>query len=266
MTWFSTIFYRNRRLLNFGLVTIFFLLITVSEGVVRPFLGNIAMSIFHYPFSELKGSIDNLKNVAEDNRNLKNTLTETSLQLSSLAEARRENHRLREFLGFEPPENFRVVPVKIVSLGLMGHNQYPIAAAINKGLNDSIKINQPVINRFGLVGKVKEVMPEFSTVQLLTDPANAVSARIAESRQFGIVRYSPEEGMIFDNLPADATINKGDLIISSGLGGVYPSGLTIAVVDSVLSIKGEIKKSIWLKPSADFLEIEELYVLESMIQ
>lgn len=263
MAWFSTVFHRNRRILNFGSVTILFLLITISDGVVRPFLGNMALSIFHYPFSELKNSIKNLEKVAEDNRNLKNSLTEASLQLSSLAEARRENQRLREFLGFEPPENFSVVPVKIVSLG---HNLYPVAAVINKGTNDSIKINQAVINRFGLVGKIKEVMPEFSTVQLLTDPANAVSARIAESRQFGIVRYMPEEGMIFDNLPADAGINKGDLIISSGLGGIYPSGLSIAVVDSVLTIKGEIKKTIWLKPSADFHGIEELYVLESVVQ
>ncbi|MCP4703012.1 MAG: rod shape-determining protein MreC [candidate division Zixibacteria bacterium] len=263
MTWFSTVFNRNRRFLNFGSAIIILLLITISGGVIRPLLGNIALSIFHYPFSELKNGIEGLNKVAEDNRNLKNSLTEASLQLNSLAEARRENFRLREFLGFEPPENFQVVPVRIVSLG---HNQYPISAVINKGTNDSIKVNQPVINRFGLVGKIKEVMTEFSMVQLLTDPANAVSARIAESRQFGIVRYIHEEGMIFDNLPADASINKGDLIISSGLGGIYPSGLTIGVVDSVLAVRGEIKKSIWLKPGADFLEIEELYVLESVSQ
>ncbi len=261
MTWFSTVFSRNRRILNFSCVTVLLLLITISDEMVRPFLGNAVLSVFHHPFSELKNSIESLKKVAEDNRNLKNSLTETSLQLSALAEARRENLRLREFLGFEPPENFRVVPVRIVSLG---HNQYPTAAVVNKGTNDSIKVNQPVINRFGLVGKIRNVMPEFSTVQLLTDPANSVSARIAESRHFGIVRYTSEKGMIFDNLPADASINKGDLIISSGLGGIYPSGLTIAVVDSVFSVKGEIKKSIWLKPSADFLEIEELYVLESV--
>jgi len=261
MTWLSTVFYRNRRFLNFGCALVILLLLTISAGTIRPFLGNVAMSIFHYPFSELKSSVENLTKVAEDNRNLKNSLTEASLQLNSLAEARRENRRLREFLGFEPPDNFRVVPVKIISLG---HNQYPISAVVNKGSNDSIQVNQPVINRFGLVGKIKEVMAEFSMVQLLTDPANAVSARIAESRQFGIVRYTHEEGMIFDNLPADAVINKSDLVISSGLGGIYPSGITIAVVDSVLAVKGEIKKSIWLKPGADFLEIEELYVLESI--
>jgi len=136
-------------------------------------------------------------------------------------EARRENQRLREFLGFEPPENFKLVPVKIVSLQ---QNVYPIAAVINKGSDDSLKVNQSVVNRLGLIGRIKEVMPDFATVSLLTDPANAVSGRIAESRQIGIVRYSPDKGMYLDNLPADADVNPGDLIISSGLGGVYPSG------------------------------------------
>ena len=263
MTWLSTIFTRNRRLLNFGVAIALFLLITFSGQIVRPFLGNLSLMIFHYPFAELKSKIDNMQAVSDINRNLKNALTEASLQIDALAEARRENIRLREFLGFDPPEEFEVVPVRIVSLGM---SQYPIAAVINKGTNDSIDVNQPVVNRFGLVGKVREVMPEFSTVQLLTDPSSAVSARIAESRQLGIVRFEPMEGMILDNLPADAKISKGDLIISSGLGGVYPSGLSIANVDSVLTVKGSIRKNVWLKPKVDFFEIEELYVLKSVGQ
>lgn len=263
MTWFSTIFYRNRRFLNFGFAILFFLLITISGESIRPAIGNLTLTLFYYPFAELKNSIESLQSVAEVNRNLKNALMEASLQLSTIAEARRENQRLREFLGFEPPENFRVVPVKIVTLG---HNQFPVAAVINKGLKDSIEVDMPVINRFGLAGRIREVMSEFSSVQLLTDPAGAVSARIAESRQIGIVRYIPGEGMIFDNLPADARINKGDLVISSGLGGVYPSGLSIATVDSVFAEMGDIKKSVWLKPNVDFLEIEELYVLKSVNQ
>jgi len=263
MTWFSTVFHRNRRLINYGFAIILLLLITFSGNTVRPFLGNLFLSAFYYPFAELKASIENLNSIAEENRSLKNMLTESNLQIGFMEEARLENIRLREFLGFDPPENFEVVPVKIISLE---QNQYPIAAVINKGENDSIMANYPVINRFGLVGKVKEVMPQFSTVQLLTDPANAVSARIVETRQLGIVRYIPAEGMIFDNLPADANIEKGYNIISSGLGGIYPSGLSIATVDSVLFVKGDIKKHIWLQPNVNFYEIEELYVLKGINQ
>ncbi|MBN2226875.1 MAG: rod shape-determining protein MreC [candidate division Zixibacteria bacterium] len=260
MKWTSTILGRNRRFIGFGTAVFLFFLITILSSTVRPFFGNVSSALILYPFAELKGYVAGLQSVADENRRLKNSLVETSLQLSALAEARRENTRLREFLGFDAPEHFRVVPVKIVSLR---QQVYPIAAVINKGSSDSLAVDQPVINRFGLVGRVKEVMPHFATVQLLTDPTNAVSGRVAESRQFGIVRFSPARGMYFDNLPADAEIHSGDLIISSGLGGVYPAGLSIAIVDSVYAAKGDILKQVWLKPTVNLYEIEELYVLIS---
>ena len=258
MRWISTVAFKNRRFLGYGSAFLLFLLVIISPGRIRPFLGNITSAIVLYPFSELKSYITGLENVAEDNRRLKNSLVEVTSQLSALAEARRENERLRDFLGFDPPESFKVVPVKIISLV---HNIYPIAAQINKGANDSIKVNQPVINRFGLVGKISEVMPDFATVQLLTDPSNSVSGRIAESRQFGIIRFSLQRGMYFDNLPADAEINKGELVISSGLGGIYPPGLSVAIVDSVAVKRGDILKQVGLKPTVNFYEFDELYVL-----
>nr|MBN2278581.1 rod shape-determining protein MreC [candidate division Zixibacteria bacterium] len=260
MTWFSAVFYKNRRFISLILASIIFLLTVFSAGFFRPLLGNIAATVFFSPFSKFKHYIIGLQDVAEENRQLRSLIAESSLQLNVMTEARRENQRLREFLGFEPPENFRVVPVKIVALM---QNIYPVAAMINKGSRDSIRINQPVVNRFGLVGKIKEVMPDHATVILLTDPANAVSGRVAESRQIGIVRFSPALGMYFDNLPADSDIKEGDLIISSGLGGVYPSGLSVAIVDTVWAERGDILKSVRLKPTVNFFEIDELYILIS---
>jgi rod shape-determining protein MreC len=260
MAWFSTVLYRNRWFVSFGLALVLFLSILFSPNTFRPFIGNLSASVLFYSFSELKNFIGDLQNVAEQNRRLKLLVTEASLQLTAQSEARRENKRLREFLGFEPPENFRVEPVKIVSLY---QKILPIAAIINKGSNDSIMVDQPVINRFGLVGKVTDVMPDFSTIALLTDPTNPVSGRIADSRQIGIVRFSPQEGMYFDNLPADAIINPGEMVITSGLGGVYPSGLAVARVDTAYTIRGDIKKTVRLKPAVNFFEIDELYVLIS---
>ena len=260
MAWIASIFYKNRRLISFILAIVLFWLIVLSPGQIRSLFGNISASVLYLPFSELKNYISELSTVTEENRHLRLQIAEASLQLSAQAEAVRENSRLREFLGFDPPENFRVVPVKIVSLL---QNIYPVAAIINKGSNDSIFAVQPVINRFGLVGKIVEVMPEFSNVALLTDPSNPVSGRVADSRQIGIVRFSPEDGMYFDNLPADALFNAGDLIITSGLGGVYPAGLSIARVDSAAAEKGDILKTIWLAPTVNFFEIDELYVLIS---
>jgi rod shape-determining protein MreC len=260
MTWFMTIFRKNRQFFSVGLVIVLFASIAISPDRIRPLLGNVSSILFLRPFFEMKAYVLELQHVGEENRRLRSTVAEFALQLSALSEAKRENERLREFLGFDPPENFRVVPVKIVSLT---QNIYPVAALINKGRKDSVSIDQPVINRFGLVGKVTEIMPDFATVALLTDPSNAVSGRLAESRQIGIVRFSPKEGMYLDNLPADADAEPGDLVITSGLGGIYPAGLSVAIVDSALARKGEILKKAWLKPMVDFFEIDELYVLVS---
>ncbi len=263
MTSISTVFYKNRRAINLGLAAIVFLSVTLSPNKIRPILGNVSITIFYYFFSELQNYRYNLEEVLEENRHLRFLVTQNALQMNALSEARRENQRLREFLGFEPPEHFRLVPVKIVTLL---HDVHPVAAVINKGGDVSIQKNQPVINRFGLVGKIKEVMPEFATVSLITDPSNAVSGRIAESRQIGIVRFSPAVGMYLDNLPADARVEKGNLIITSGLGGVYPAGLTVAVVDTAFAQKGDIMKNVRLKPAVNFLEIDELYVLVSDVR
>jgi rod shape-determining protein MreC len=262
MAWFSTVYYRNRRFFSYGIIIAAFFVILFGSNSIRPVIANVCLAVTYYPFAELRDSIKRMQEVADSNNRLKNALTEVTLQLNALSEVERENRRLRAFLGFEQPEGYQVIPVKILTLH---QDQYPIAAVINKGSNDSIFTELPVVNRFGLVGKIKEVMPDYSIVQLLTNPANAVSARIAETRQIGIVRYIPSEGMIFDNLPADAPVNKGDMVISSGLGGVYPAGLSVAVVDSVAPPRSGIKKSVWLKPSANFLEIEELYVLRSTL-
>ncbi|SYZ73958.1 putative Cell shape-determining protein MreC [Candidatus Zixiibacteriota bacterium] len=258
MALFSTIFHKNRRVLSLISAIILLLLVSFSRGEVRPFLGYLSSTIFYSPFYRFKVNVENFRNAAEENRRLKNQLAESALQLSLLNETRRENQRLRELIGFAPPQDFHLVPVKVVSL--LQHF-YPISAVINKGSDDGIRENQAVVNRFGLVGKIKEVMPRYATVQLLTDPSNPISGRVARSRQIGIVKFSPDRGMYLDNLPADAEIKKGDLVTSSGLGGIYPPGLAIAVVDSVLPNTGEILKNVRLRPTVDFFEIDELYIL-----
>lgn len=258
MTIFSTVFQKNRRMVGLITAFLFFLLILISPNKVRPLVGNFSNYIFFSFFSEIRNYRYDISTLMIENSRLKALATEYSLQLNAVSEARRENTRLREFLGFEPPDNFSLVPVKIVSL-LEQIN--PNSAVINKGLDDSLEINMPVVNRFGLVGKVSEVTDQYAVVSLLTDPANAVSGRIAESRQIGIVRYSFQRGMFLDNLPADAKVKTGDLIISSGLGGIYPAGLTVAVVDTAFAQKGDILKTAYLKSTVNFKEIDELYVL-----
>jgi rod shape-determining protein MreC len=258
MAWTSTIFHKNRRSLSFILAAIIFLLVTISGSEFRPFLGNLSSTLIYSPFFKLKNYIEGLRNVSEENQSLKNQMAQLVLQLGQFREIKRENQRLKEMIGYEPTENFDLIPVKIISIL---YDFRPLAATINKGESEGIRVNQPVVNRFGLVGKVKEVMSHSAVVQLLTDPAGAVSGRIAESRQIGVVKYSMTRGLILEDLPADAEIKKGDLIISSGLGGIYPPGIPVAIVDSVYPNEVDILKKVDLMSTVDFYKIDEMYIL-----
>ncbi|UCD95483.1 MAG: hypothetical protein JSU69_05375, partial [Candidatus Zixiibacteriota bacterium] len=95
MTWLMTIFRKNRHLFSFGLVIILFVSISISPDRVQPLLANVSSTLFFRPFFELKAYMLDLQNVAAENRRLRSTVAEFTLQLSALSEAKRENERLR---------------------------------------------------------------------------------------------------------------------------------------------------------------------------
>ena len=183
---------------------------------------------------------------------------ETLTKIGRLEEMERENERLRGILGFDPPAAHEMVPARVISV--FGE-PIPVSATINRGESDSVLLWQAIINEQGLVGRVNSVSPSFASVQLLTDPTNRVAARVGNSREMGIVRYVSGEGMILDNVPIQAMVEPGDQIVSSGLGGVYPAGLTIGTVASVIRPADEPFCRIILTPASNFNSLEELFIL-----
>src|SRR5690606_7127689 len=111
---------------------------------------------------------------------------------------------------------------------------------INKGTNNGIVNNMPVITANGLIGKVKNSNPFTSTVQLLSsmDPTNRISAEIQSENEsvFGFIEgYDNEKGLLMmKRIPSDVKVEKDQTVISSGKGGVFPKGLLIGKVVEVV--------------------------------
>jgi rod shape-determining protein MreC len=258
MNWISSPFskyWRNVHLVSIALLATVFI---YGDEAINGFVSNVTIRVFHTPFSVIEGSIAELIDVNEENRRLHLRLTKAESHVWALMEDRQENVRLRTMLGFEPPPGYTLLPVRIISI--LG-DEIPSSAVINKGARDSIFVDQPVINEDGLIGRVISVMPEFSTVQLLTDPTNRVAARVTGSRDMGIARTVVSRGMVLDNLPVQGRVEIGDTIVSSGLGGVYPSGLVVGTVVSVKRPEEEPFCEIVLSSAANFFSLDELFVL-----
>ncbi len=261
MSQITSLFPKDWRNLHFLLIVFFSILFIIGVPAVNEFSSQAIVKTLYFPFYQLKNLMVEVGTTSAENDLLRQKLVEANTRSVLLEEAARENERMRVILGFDPPAGYSLLPAKVISVDYGGNR--PVAAIINKGANDSVAIDQAVVNQFGLIGRIKEVMNDFSIVQLLTDPANRVAARISDTREMGIVKYQTGKGLGLDNFPIQGTIQEGDMVVSSGLGGVYVAGLLIGQVQTVNRQPDEPFCEVNLQPAASFSSVEEVFVLRS---
>lgn len=263
MKWTSNFVSSYLRTVNFAAICVLALGLIIMGPQLTPLVSGTVVTVLYYPFSRIKTSIVNMMGVAEENARLQLLLREATLRLSNLNEIQRENVRLRSVLNFEAPPGYDLLPARVISIT---GTVVPISAVINKGSRSGVTPGMPVINQDGLVGRVVSSFEEVATVELLTNPTHRVAARVAESREMGIVRYRTHEGLILDNFPILCRIEVGYQVLSSGLGGTYPAGLIIGTVRSVERPAEETFCRVEIDPAANFNTLEELFVLRERRQ
>ena len=258
MKWISNLVSGYVRTFHFLIICLLVLALVAGGPRVTSSTSGVIVTVFYYPFSLLRNTVVDLIRVADDNMRLRHVLQETTLLLDRYVETERENARLRGILDYEPPPGYDLFQARVLSVsGAVG----PVSAVINRGTRDLIRVDMPVINQQGLIGRVVSVSETVSQIQLLTDPAHRVAGRLAESREMGIVKYHSQEGMLLDNFPIQGEIEVGDQVLSSGLGGVYPAGLVIGSVGSVERPEEATFCRVVITPAVNFNSIEELFVL-----
>jgi rod shape-determining protein MreC len=182
------------------------------------------------------------------------------------AEIRQENNRLREQLQFSQSLRYRHIPAELI--GRDPDNLFS-AFVINKGSHSGVSVNMPVIawqnGIQGLVGKVVQAGRFESLVMPLYDVSSYVSARLSISRYEGIVegQGDPEVPLVmrFIRKRARDEINQGDMVVSSGLGGIYPGDINIGRVGRIIYQENEISIELELETVIDFSRLEYVFVI-----
>jgi rod shape-determining protein MreC len=213
-------------------------------------------------------SIQELANLRREYNELAGRMTRYEQLERSAAEIRQENNRLREQLGFSNTLRYRHIPAQLI--GRDPDNLFS-ALVINKGKRDSVAINMPVIafqnGTQALVGKVIQAAQMESLVMPLYDGSSFISARFAESRYEGIVegQGNPDLPLVmrFIRKRAMDEISVGDMIVSAGIGGVYPGGLNIGRVSRILYQEYETSMGVELESAIDFSRLEYVFVLDA---
>ncbi|MDR0409735.1 MAG: rod shape-determining protein MreC [Spirochaetaceae bacterium] len=185
----------------------------------------------------------------------------------SAAEIRAENYRLREQLDFSQGLAYRHIPAEV-----SGHDPDNIFSAfvINKGKTHGIENNMPVIafqdGMQALAGKVIQTAQVESLVMPLYDQRCFVSARLARGRYDGIVegQGSPGLPLLMRSITKRARddIKIGDIVVTSGMGGVYPAGIILGRISGILRMEYENTIELELESAIDFSRLEYVFVIE----
>jgi rod shape-determining protein MreC len=194
----------------------------------------------------------------QENEKLKEELTLLTEEVLHLREAERENSRLQALLDLREEKHHRSVACRIVARELAGPNHWML---LNKGTRDGVVKEMAVVHVEGLVGKVVEVSADTAKAVVLTDLESRVSGLIQDSRDTGLVMGdgSPTLRMRFIDLSAEAKV--GHLVLSSGLGGVFPKGVPIGQIEYLAREKRGLHLYARLKPSVSLSKVEEVLCL-----
>lgn len=179
-----------------------------------------------------------------------------------------ENIRLRNLLKFKQGyTSYNMVGASVIERDYGGWTHTMV---IDRGEDSGIKKYMPVIIPSGLVGFVSEVYMNSSRVQLLLDPRTTVGGIVQRPASRVVSMVSGNSGnpglLSFMSLPKESDVIKGDVIVTSGYGGVYPKGLVIGTVEQVDVDSEGGTQSAEIRPAADFAHMEEVFIITDHIQ
>lgn len=194
-----------------------------------------------------------------ENERLSAELERIESENAQLREGQAELDSLRERLDAPIPEEH-----KTLVAGVIGHDAISGTKrlTINRGSNNGLAVGMPVLSSGGiLIGRVDQVLAGQAEVLLLADDRSAIPSRIAESRATGITRGELGLGLTVTDIPQQETVNEGDRVVTSGLGGDIPAGIPLGSVEAVESAANELFQTARVRPFVDVTTLEYVYVL-----
>lgn len=272
-------FFKNSKLVLVSLIAVLLIALMVvttinkdSLGGVENVVGEIVTPIQNGVYSATNSTIDffynlfNQKSLLKQNKELSSQIQALQKENSQLSEYKKQNNRMKGTLGFiQSHPEYEPIGANVIAKN--PGNWFNIIA-IDKGKNQGVGKDMPVISGNGLVGRVIDAGADWAKVLCIVDSRSSVSAIDDSTRDNGVVQgnnsFNSQDGTCsMTYLPLESKIAVGNSVLTSGLGGVIPKGIMIGVVTKVGNKKGELRKYAVIKPVVDFMHLEEVVVIKS---
>ena len=177
-------------------------------------------------------------------------------QLFKVHEA--ENIRYREFLNFKKRDNLKFMGADVASKGISANLS---SILINRGEDDGVYINDPVLSSRGVVGKITAVSKKTSEVQLISDVNFRLSVKIAPDEVEGILRWIGKDICEIAELKKISDIEIGDIVLTSNLSIYFPPNLPVGEVISIYEKSDSSNRVVRMRMYSDLSTINQLFVV-----
>ncbi len=202
--------------------------------------------------------------LVEENERLKQENAQLQEQLRDSVDALEENEVLRDILGLDQKRTDFVWELATVTA--RGATNWASTITLNKGSNHGVAAGNCVVDQYGnLVGVVDEVSLNWSTVITVIDPELEMGALVARTNSAAILEgdftLMGQGKLKLSYLPETTLLLSGDEVLTSGMGGVYPSGLKVATIDEILTEPSGMGRYAILSPAADLNGLHQAFVI-----
>ena len=205
-----------------------------------------------------------LHNVRKQNEELQDQIAQLKLEQVRLQTDADQAKRLRTLLGFTQHFVGKLMPAQVI--GTSG-TELSRTIQIDKGWNNGVKVDMPVITPDGLVGKIKDVFPYASLVLLVSDRDSGAGVILENSRLQSVLHGTPNGDLRLSDLMADENVAPGEQVVTSGGDGIFPKGLPVGTVSRVAPDRdNQPFLAVTVKPAADLSRLEEVLVVTSIAQ
>jgi len=208
----------------------------------------------------LTSSFQTRDELRAENQQLKARVTGLELSVMRQAALEQENNELRGLHNSLPPLIKHWQLAEIISVET---NPLRQRVVINKGAHDGVVVSQAVVDGNGVIGQVERVGPWSAEVILVTDPEHAIPVQITRNSLRSVAVGSGNTGeLLLPYLAVNSDVKSGDLLVTSGLGGVFPAGLPVASISGVRRDATQVLAQVRAQPVATVEKDREVILLD----
>ena len=268
--------YRNKKTGIIGIIITIIILILVvilsnidikNMSYIENAFNSLVMPIQNgltYLKNKVEGNnsfFDDISNLQKENEELKTKNSQLEQSLRELEILKAENETLKEYVNLKDKYNeYETIPAYVINKDITNYNN---TIVINIGEKDGVKPNMTVIADQGLVGHVISTTQTTAKVQTIIDTASSVSATMSTSDEAIIVTGTLEKTSTLKAtyIPTEAKVLENDKVETSGIGGIYPKGITIGTIKEIVDTKNITDRYAYVETAVDFKKIETVLVI-----